>query len=177
MRTKVLVHSKAPAKLKRKGKSKQYELKNRQRIVQQNFEKFCMEKVDEQTPTEVSSVLSCRISPSKGSENSLTSLEYAEDQIVAATNKLPERKKKFIKLYDPVKRKRKCFKLFREQDLPMSLCKGQKKVLKDPLCDDDCATENEQIESSARKINKELKNALHEYLNDECEVTNIAKYR
>ena len=83
---------------------------------------------------------------------------------------------KRIKLLDPVKKQHESFKLYNEQDAPFAFPKSFNNKKKEPLCDDDCLTENEQIESAKRAMNKDLKSAIKNYFEDPGIVENIDKY-
>jgi len=86
-------------------------------------------------------------------------------------------KKSFIKLYDPGKKKHISFRLLQEEDFPVESSQLNIESLNDPLCDDDCPTLVEQAKSSAREMNKTLKDAIKEYMENRCVVNNIIKYR
>ncbi len=164
--------------IKRKAKSRAFRLKNARRITSGLPQKLRIPKVDDQATTFDGSVLSCQSSTTKGICPSLEPvIESPQEETKKATQKSQAVKPKALRLYFENSKKYQNFKLFREEDVPISLGKFSHKRSEDPVCDDDCMTEDEQIKSAARKINNVLREGITEYLVDRSEVENIRKYR
>ena len=95
----------------------------------------------------------------------------------------PEEKKKrkicgkVIKLKEEDTNKRLAFKVFKEDDLHLESYCVLPDSNKDPSFDDDSQTDNEQIRSSKRKLNKELVEAVEKFVLNKEDVQNIAKFR
>ena len=68
------------------------------------------------------------------------------------------------------------FKLYYENELPSFDPKIFHVELENPVCDNDCQTENEEIEISKKYIENELTESLLKYIRNPNKIENISKY-
>ena len=66
--------------------------------------------------------------------------------------------------------------MFKETDISLLSCKIAEAQLKEAVCDNDCQTDNEQVQGAARMIQKDLCTALLAFKKRKSDVNNIVKY-
>ncbi len=87
------------------------------------------------------------------------------------------RRCKFVSLFEPEKMCYKKFKTFAERDVPFASSALTVVGLDDPVHDDDCQTENDQIKSSLTSLNSDIAAAFRSYLQGRCLVANLDRGR
>ena len=83
---------------------------------------------------------------------------------------------KYIAMDDPETCKKPEFKLFKEKDVALFTQTLTNVKLNDPGCDNDCQTDDEQIKTAMRFVQREIEDTLENYNKKRKEVRNIAKY-
>ena len=83
----------------------------------------------------------------------------------------------YILMSEEVEEGKRDFKLFNETDISLLSCKIADAQLKEAVCDNDCQTDNEQIQDAARMIENDLCTALLAFKKRASGVNNIAKYQ
>ena len=84
----------------------------------------------------------------------------------------------YIQMRDTERKTNEKFKLFREKDIPfLSHCTLQV-TLNEMACDNDCLTENDQVDTSIRFLQKELTESVGSYLKQKHKlpVHNLSKF-
>ena len=68
------------------------------------------------------------------------------------------------------------FRIFRAEEHPNLSYGNEDAKLEDPLCDNDCPTDGEQVKEAIRKSNKEIYESLRDYKKNKPIIENVAKY-
>ena len=68
------------------------------------------------------------------------------------------------------------FRLFYERELPQFKTGCFHTTLNDPVCDNDCQTDKEEIDISLKFLENEIIESLAQYIKSSTCVTNIQKY-
>ena len=140
------------------------------------------------TCTKSSGAIDATLINSESTSSSPTSSQRKETHKAEATKQdspvhsspVPQSKKRpkcrHLVLLDTTHKRRKKFKLFREETLPFSTSSITNVPLREPLCDDDCESEPDQIKSAVQSLNKCLKQEMKKHLKGTLVVTNHLKY-
>ena len=104
--------------------------------------------------------------------NKLGSLDNVSTKKNKKYNRAKSSACEYISFKDPDKSVIHEFKLYKEDELPNSLCKlKQAEIMQEEhKCDNDCLTDNEQIETSMKLINTDIKLVIKEYLNQKKKI-------
>ena len=163
--------SQAFPEVKRKGKARAVQARKQRQNKAKLEDGSHLLKISDELSTFDKSVFSSATSVSR------SELEFPIKTPKEERKKQVKSQSKKIRLYFENSRKYKNFTLFEEKNIPMRLCKRFCKLKNESVGDDDCMTEDEQIQSALKSINKSLKNGIKTYLEDQDEVENICKYQ
>ncbi len=103
-------------------------------------------------------------------------IESAESIAEKEPQKSDAVKCKYLTLRDRENHKSERFKLFYEKELPSFQHRIYQVELNDLQCDNDCQTENEQIESAMNVLQRELVESVKQCQENFDKVSNIKKY-
>ena len=159
---------------RRKAKAKAIRARNFLKMPKLALQDICAPRNNGLLSTFDKSILSFRGSP-KRKPGDLRKLLNKKEGGKRQTDGDKETKKN-IRLYYENSRRYKNFKLFKEDESSLGL-ENISSQYEDPVCDDDCMTENEQIESAIKSMESSLKNGIKAYFKDKTEVENLRKYQ